>query len=75
MNFLLNLKKSIISGDKLYNNNKSNIGFSLGVYGLIVFKIILCENFLRICIDINGNKSTSCQLLLMLFLMTDFSYT
>ena len=64
----------IISGNKLYNNNKSNIRFSLKVYNLITFKVILCRRFLKIYININNNKSVLCQPLLILFLMTDFSY-
>ena len=73
LNFLLDLKRLIISGDKLCSNDKFNIKFLLEVCGLIVFKVILYERLLRICIDINGNKPTFHQSLLMLFLVIDFS--
>ena len=74
MNFLLDLKRLIVSENELYSNDKSNIGFLLGVCSLIVFKVVSCGRLLRIYIDINGNKSAPCQSFLMLFLVTDFSY-
>ena len=74
LNFLLDLKRLIIFKDELYNNDKSNVGFLLGVYGLITFKVALYRRLLRIYIDINSDKPASHQPFLMLFLMTDFSY-
>ena len=74
MNFLLDLKRLIVSGSELYNNNKSNIGFLLGVCSLITFKVILYKRLLKIRIDINSNKPAPHQPLLILFLVTDFSY-
>ena len=65
----------MISEDKLYSNNKSNIGFSSGIYNLITFKITSYKRLLKICIDINNDKPTPHQPLLILFLITDFSHT
>ena len=56
MNFLLDLKRLIVSEGELCNNNKSNIGFLSGICGLIVFKVVSCGRLLRIHIDINSNK-------------------
>ena len=75
LNFLLNLKRSIISENELYNNDKSNVGFSLEIRGLIIFKITLYKRLLKIYIDINSNKPVSHQPLLILFLIIDFSHT
>ena len=72
MNFLLDLKRLIVFGDKLYNNNKFNIGFLLEIHGLITFKVVSCGRFLKIYIDVNGDKFISYQSFLILFLITDF---
>ena len=74
LNFLLDLKRLIIFGGELYNNNKSNIRFLLRVYGLITFKVVLYGRNIKIYIDINNNKYTPNQPLLILFLIIDFSY-
>ena len=69
---LLDLKRLIVSGNKLCNNNKSNTKFLLEIYSLIVFKVASYKKFLKIYIDINGDKSAPHQPFLILFLITDF---
>ena len=73
MNFLLDLKRLIVSGDELCSNNKSNIGFLLKIYNLIIFKIVLYGRLLKICIGVNSDKPAPHQLFLILFLIIDFS--
>ena len=60
MNFLLDLKRLIVFGGELCNNDKSNIGFLLRVCDLIVFKVVLYERLLKIYIDINSDKPAPC---------------
>ena len=72
LNFLLDLKRLIVSENELYNNNKSNIEFLSGICGLIVFKVASYKRLLKIYIDINDNKPIPHQPLLILFLITDF---